>query len=229
MRWHLALTAALLFATPTIVHAKSVHSEFEEAWTARWTRYGTEQNAEKADLEAAAKDFFSNDSQDPAVGDRKLKALLDATNEFGFATGRLQLLQDALQFMDKKPSAARAELWIQEKINSLGNDQKQATARFEKLKTYQPEEIEKNPQAIIAEMGEAVFWNAIAKGQLEELTLLNDNLAIYYQAKSQQDAEKRAKWRAILGAMGQSLEQNSNRGFMMNCNTVGMTTNCMGM
>lgn len=226
----ITILAALVTAMPMQpLLARSVHTEFVEAWQERLKRY--ELSSEKAgeQLKSRAQDFFGSSDTDETVLQAKLAAVFDATDEVGVLAGRSQLSSDLITLMKKKPSAERAEFWIQEQVHRLTDEDKSLKTEFDALSRMKIGENGVTSQSLFKANGMAVFKLGTLRGQIEELALVNDNLASYYQAKNQQDADRRQKWKAILGSIGNSLQQQStyNRSRMINCTTVGNSTNCM--
>jgi len=166
--------------------------------------------------------------------DSEISALLGkcgfkSTDEVGYLAGRSQLSSDLIAFMKKKPSAERAELWLQEQIHRLTDEQNVLQVDVDNLGKMKVGENGVTSEALFKANGMIVFKQGTLRGQIEELILMNDNLGSYYRAKGQQDADRRQKWAAILGSIGQSLQQQStvNQSRMINCTTTGNTTNCM--
>jgi len=223
--------AATLLSPTTIAAAKSVHSEFMTAWTERYTRYDQEYKASQSALKVAGDQFWTAAAANAPDLRSKLDALYAASDDLGYRAGRAEMNQTLLQFIDKKPSAERAELWLQDQMDKLRQAQAATKGQFERAAAMKVGENGATSQTIISSTGTAIFTGGTIRGQVAELALINDNLATYYQAKTQQDAERRARWRAALGAMGQSLQAQAqaNRGWMAHCTTVGNSTNCMGM
>lgn len=226
----LAVVATLMVTAPSQeLAARSVHSEFVEAWQERLKRYELSSDNAGEKLKSRAQEFFNSEGVDDSILQTRLAAVFDATDEVGVLSGRSQLSSDLIALMKKKPSAERAELWIQEQVHRLTEEDKSIKTEFDALSKMKVGENGVTSESLFKANGMAIFKLGALRGQIEELALLNDNLASYYQAKNQQDADRRQKWKAILGSIGNSLQQQSNynRSRMINCTTVGNSTNCM--
>lgn len=226
--------AAIVVMSPTgTATAKSVHSEFMEAWSQRHDRYDGEFKTAQAGLKSASEQLWAAAAANAPDLRAKLDALFSATDDLGYRAGRADMNQTLLQFIEKKPSAERAELWLQDQMDKMRQAQAAAKEAFDRASAIKIGENGETEQSKLTSMGKAIFAGGTLRGQTAELTLINDNLATYYQAKTQQDAERRARWRAALGAFGQSMQAQAqaqaNRNWMAHCTTVGNSTNCMGM
>ncbi|HMU20650.1 MAG TPA: hypothetical protein PKC48_00090 [Sphingorhabdus sp.] len=224
------IALGLLLANPVYVaQAKSVHSEFVEAWQERLKRYEASSVLAGQQLQSDAHLFFNTPAPDEATTIAKLEAVFKSTDEVGYLAGRSQLSSDLIAFMKKKPSAERAELWLQEQIHRLTDEERALKVEVDSVGQMKIGDNGVTTESLFKANGMAVFKQGALRGQIEELALMNDNLGSYYRAKGQQDADRRQKWAAILGSIGQSLQQqsNDNRSRMVNCTTTGNTTNCM--
>lgn len=227
--------AAVMMSPAGTSAAKSVHSEYMEAWGERHDRYDGEFKTAEAGLKTAGEQFWAAAAANAPDLRARLDALFAATDDLGYRAGRAEMNQSLLQFIANKPSAQRADLWLQDQMDKMRQAQAAAKGQFDQASAIKIGENGETPQSKLTSMGKAIFAGGALRGQTAELTLINDNLATYYQAKTQQDAERRARWRAALGAFGQSMQAQAqaqaqaNRSWTAHCTTVGNSTNCMGM
>lgn len=229
--WLVVATALSLTPCPQAV-AKSVQHEFTEAWNQRLARYSQEVETAKSALPTAMAAFRAAAASNAPDLPAKLNALLAASDNLGYRAGRAQMSQTFLQFMAGKPSAERGELWLQEQMDILVQSDKQSRAEFDRVKALKVGENGTTADSLLSSSGAAVFTGGTVRGQVEELSLINENLRTYYRAKGQQDARRRAAWSEALKNIGQSFQDQSranlNTGWSAHCSTFGSTTNCTG-
>lgn len=223
----LAAFAAMAFLTAPAVEAKSVSKEFQEAWADREHRYAARADEAKAQLPIAMASLNSADN-DAASTKARLDQLLKVTFGLGYNSARAQVVTDTKAFIDKKPSAERAQLWLQDQADQLRERARSADEKAAVLKTQKLGQNGATTQSMLKNIGMAVFEAATVKGLADELGLIDQNLAIYYPAKNAEDQRRRQARAAVLGAIGQAMQTSANQGWMATCTRAGPTTTCMG-
>lgn len=209
-------------------HAKSVTKDFAEAWEHRRERYQKEQ---KAADEAVVQSVTALAEARNAGGDLNapINAVFQRAIVAGEKSGKVVALQRLEHFMREKPSSVRAQLWLEEQVAQVQDVMAIAQAEFQTAKELEFAPDGSNFGNVVAAGMTAINRVAFANGAAAELASIDSNLSLYYQAKGQQDAQRRAKRAAILQALSQTAQnyQNSlNSGWSATCrtNTFGMTT-----
>lgn len=223
----LAAFAAMAFLTAPAVEAKSVSKEFQEAWADREHRYAARADEAKAQLPIAMASLNSADN-DAASTKARLDKLLKVTFDLGYNSARAQVVTDTKAFIDKKPSAERAQLWLQDQADQLRERAQSADEKAAVLKTQKLGQNGATTQSMLKNIGMAIFEAATVKGLADELGLIDQNLAIYYPAKNAEDQRRRQARAAALGAIGQAMQASANQGWAATCTRADQTMSCMG-
>lgn len=199
------IAAPILFAAASPSEAKSVHKEFSEAWASRDNAYA----ANFTDLlneanEAVAAFRTAIDEQRPREQRIALfNAAMGKAHAASAARGRGMLLVDFREFIGQKPSAARTELWIQEKASELQRDEA-ALAELQKSIQALPEGTPDND--FIATTQKWMEMHGQLQGKVSEILLIDANLRSYFAGRGEEQARKRNALAGLLGglaAMGQ--------------------------
>jgi len=222
-----ALALSLVVVPVSGATAKSVSKEFQEAWTEREQRYAARYREAEDQLPAALA-ALNDPNADPATTKDRLDRALRTTFDLGYNSARTQVVTETKAFVEKKPSAERAQLWLQEQADQLRERARSADEKAAVVKNQTPENDSASLQARLKNLGMAVFEAATVKGMADELTLIDQNLAIYYPAKNAEDQRRRQARAAVLGAIGQAMQASANQGWMATCTRAGPTTTCMG-
>lgn len=230
----LLLAAALLVATaPAALQAKSVAKEFQEAWASRSARYEQQAQDARTKLEAGKQLIKTGSSEQQvrgAIGDA-----LNGTYEYGYYKGRGLALASVQELIKSKPSSVKANLWMQDQIDQLQERARAATQNMEQARSIALNPGNTDPETGVAAMGSAMFESGSVKGVADELALMNQNLSLYFPAKSVEERQKRAAWAGVfqsIGQIGQNMTAQSqammNRNWSATCSTTGGFTRCSG-
>lgn len=227
-KFSLVFAVALLAApisAPSPAIARNVQKEFAEAWSQREQRYSAAfDSASKA--QAAAIDAFTTASQahSPEAKDL-LVSVFDSADAYGAAAGRRAALADFNTLIKDKPSAARIDMWMQEQMAKLKEMGDTAKRDIEALRTADAAA----PDAIVNAL-KAISYQGLVRGAVQEMSLIDQNLSSYFQAKSSEDLARRQARARFFGALGAALQQSGQTNFpnarMTQCHTTGATTNC---
>jgi hypothetical protein len=215
--WILAIAVAI--SSPAI--AESPAQEFEAAWAQRAQNYADDEARAQAFQESAVEQFRATDT--PEDANRLIGPALSALAQWGYAQGREFQLQDFLRMRAEKPSAARVELYFQERQDALQrlfqNAQEQANA-LKEIGSMPPEEY-------VSKVLETASRNGVLQGAADELALLDQNSATLQQATDERSERRRRTRAAMLGGLGAALA-NSNSGWSATCTRTGSFTHCSG-
>ena len=229
MRLRILCVLALLLSTLPVGTslAKSVSKEFQEAWAEREQRYAARMEEARTQLPIAMA-ALNSPGNDESSTKARLDHLLKVTFELGYNSARAQVLSDTQAFIYRKPSPARAQLWLQEQAEKLRERAQSAESKAETVKNQKLGLDGATTQTMLRNMGLAVFETATVKGMADEIGLIDQNLTLYYPAKDAEDQRRRQSRAAILGAIGKSMQETANQGWMATCTRAGPTTTCMG-
>jgi hypothetical protein len=158
-----------------------VSKEFPEAWTDREQRYAARYREAEGQLPAALA-ALNDPNADPATTKDRLDRALRTTFDLGYNSARTQVVTETKAFVEKKPSAERAQLWLQEQADQLRERARSADEKAAIVKNQTSQDDSTTLQARLKNLGMAVFEAATVKGMADELTLIDQNLAIYYPA-----------------------------------------------
>ena len=231
MRYKVAALAVAFLATAA--QSANIRKEFAGIWSARETSYATaDQAADKNERDTAVKFIEVAKADGPTLVDT-FQVAMAAIRAHGEATARLKLLKEFEAFMATKPSGAASQAWMQGKIDEIQRAAPGAAAEEERLNKVKIGVDEPTTQWI-GEKAKATSVSGMFAGLIGELTLIDENLRAYYQGRATEEAQaaqNRARWLAVLGAMGRSLQANAAaapRPFTMMCTRTGPFTNCNG-
>jgi hypothetical protein len=229
----LLLTISAQFAPA--VAAKSVSKEFGEAWAERSARYGTEVSKAEASLKYAIDQLFKTDPNNQGQLTASLRAVFGATQILGYNSGRVQVIKDVQALMMSKPSAVRAQMWLQDHIQSTQQLADNASNSLTQAQALNVGENGLKFGDVLKARANAIGNAYYAKGVTDELRSVDQNLSLFYQAKGEEDDRRRAKRAAVLAALGQSMQNmatasqaQQNRNWTATCTRMGMMTTCSG-
>lgn len=229
----LALAFVLCLTAPLgTAEAKSVQKEFVETWTARDARYQADYSSQ-VDTANASVDAFvkaaNTDSSPDDVG-TLFSVAMDRVHEASITLGRGKTVHELLELAERKPSAARGELWMQEQVDLLRQ-------RQSNLNELQETMTNLGSSAGLSKIVEVTQKWVQAHGELqgrtEELSLLDLNLASYFKARGEEQAIRSANRRAVFAGIARALQDiPANTAMPMigpvrtTCRTFGGVTNC---
>jgi hypothetical protein len=224
------ILALVLVLQPGSAYA-GVYKDFWKAWAERDARHVAEHaQLDKAAREATENLMVSLKESSPEMP-AKMERMFTAIDAAWFIDGRVWMLRDLRIHMEKKPSAAKTELWLQERIDSLRAEERAVKAKWAEVDGMR----EKGASDLLVYLQESVLAVSMAatlRGKVEELNLLDQNLASYFRAKGQEDMERRQARARIFGAMGAALSAYSrpqpDTSWTATCTTFGNRTNCHG-
>lgn len=219
--------ATLSFAVEPLA-AESTHKEFSEAWEARETRYSEQFDAANSMAKEKSNEYFQAIIAKKEDVSAETKAMMDAIEASSYLYARGRTLMFLREHMKSKPSAAKTELWMQEMLDLLQGSAKEADRRWAEFNAMKPGD---DLRAYFAALEVALIQSGQTKGEMDELTLIDQNLASYYEARSVEQAKRRTARAAFLSAIGASLQQSSSQAVFAptvrtRCTTFGGVTNC---
>lgn len=208
--------------------AKSVSKSFMESWLARDNQYVAEAQAAAEKQTVAVNAFHAalqNGTPDlPQLTDY----MLNSIEEFQYKNARGETLRNFRIHMLSKPDENQTGMWMQERLGELKletNEFEQKNALVNKMAA------DKADDGKFIEALEAAY---VARGHLrgivDELTLIDQNLSLFSQAKTDEAQRRQAFWRALsragqaMQSAGNAIQANSPR--YTSCSTVGQFTNC---
>lgn len=225
--WFFSILVIAFGLQPSAATAGSTYKEFTAAWAERDARY-VQQHAEldKTAREATQAFLANPKSKD---SDEKLGQMLVAIKAAMYMDGRGATLRALRIFMEKKRSAAATELWMQERSDAARTSASSLQVRFATLKSLR-DTGKDGTDAYFVDSVSAISDAATLQGQVEELSLIDQNLGSYFRAQGQEDASRRETRARIFGAIGASLSTYSQPapGWSATCNTYGTSTTCHG-
>lgn len=225
----IAVGLALVFAAPA--SASSTFDDFATAWSERDARYVEKHAALDKEARAATAAFLDNADPASAESTARLEKMIAAIKAASYVDGRGMILRDLRIHMAKKPTAARTDLWMQEKADSVRTQSSDLDGKFADLKRRSAAG-QGETDSYFTDTIAALIMAATLQGQVEELTLVDANLGSYFQAKGQEDASRRQARARIFGAIGAALSSYSapeNSLWSATCTTAYGTTRCTGM
>ena len=241
MRYILFAATALAFVMPQGSEAKSVKSEFIQAWGDRSARYQVDAQQKQVALQTASA------QADEVVGSRTEAAqqnvirYFDASGEYGHSQGRLIMLTAFKNFIKSKPSEARLDMWMQEQAQSIKDYGKSIDAKLDEIKAIQSDQSKQNSQSVMHLLGEHAFMVGMNKGMIDEILLVQQNLDTFNVARREESARRAAMWGALaksMSDMGRSMQQPvppppplvaPKTMQTTNCHTNGQNTTCTTM
>lgn len=209
MRKVVILIFALMLFVGAPSDAKSVHKEFSEAWAERDNAYADD----FARLLQQANDAVEAYRATVAAGEPRVvqiaafKAAMDKAHAASAARGRGLLLIEFREFMIGKPSAARTELWIQEKAAELQREEAAVEAQRQSIETFPTE----TPDQVIVASTQSWFQaHGTLQGRVGEILLIDANLRSYFTARGEEKARSRGALAAILGGLAAGVQQQQD-------------------
>jgi hypothetical protein len=216
-----AVAIAIAGATPPVV--ASVFKDFEQVWADRDAQYTAQKSAIDARVAETNKklvDALKAGNQDVRA---ELAAVFSAEHDIGELTGRGMMLQELRENMERKPSAAIANAWLQGKVDELQTLKRKVDDQLERLKQGGPN---LTPTDHLVAFEQYAIDAGHLQGRVEELTLINQNLSTVYVAKAEADQRRAAALRAF-GAALSAAGQNTNQQQFHNTTCMGMGPNML--
>lgn len=227
-----AVIALLALVSGTGVHARSVHAEFEEAWSARDARYQV-QYSSQADAANVAMTSFTDSIKTDASADvtaELFRVAMDRVHVAAITRGRGKAINELNQLVEKKPSAARGELWMQEQVSGLHQRNVEVTRLQVEMQKLS------GASGLIAIVDAMQRWtdgHGELVGRTQELALIDENLSSYYKARSAENSQRAASRRAFFAGLGDALRDNAAQAhsptswpIQTTCRAFGGTTSC---
>lgn len=208
----------------TIVHA-STASDFSKIWSERDKTYRAERSSLEETALQKATVLVTAINNNGDVGSSDIISALIAARQLSELYGKGTFLYEFREHMKTKPSVWVSEAWMQEKVSELKTRSIAADDFESQVRAMQPGKNVSFHDWIRA-TEKLVMMRGELNGRVQEMTLVDQNLGSFYQAKRQAD-EKR---RDFLRAFGQALasQQNAVQNWSASCTTFGRTTNCTG-
>lgn len=214
------LCLALLFVfslQSTAAYAGPTYKEFVQAWTERDARYVKQHN----ELDRVAREATASFLHFPQSGPH-LEQMIAAIKAASYVDGRGAVLRDLRIQMEKKPSTAKIELWLQEHGDATRTDSRALQARFDDLKRMS-EAGQGGSDSYFEGSIAAIVMASTLQGKAEELGLIDQNLSSYVRAQGQEDSQRREARARFLGAISAALRQTSSTPLAM---PLSVTTRC---
>lgn len=146
---------------------------------------------------------------------------MDKAHSASAARGRGLLLIEFREFIAGKPSAARTELWIQEKAAELQREDDTVNAQRQSIETFPAGTPEGE---MIAATQSWIEAHGRLQGRVGEILLIDANLRSYFAARGEEKARSRSALAAILGGMAAGLQQQ--QGGLASAPPLPLTTRC---
>lgn len=222
IRTKIALLAGALLSSAAYA---DVRSDMMELWTGRAATYEGQKasNLQQREIAISALAEVKSD-EDARTG--ILKAY-DATFTHGYSTGRAEALSHAREFFRKKRSAGAAEIWMQDQVSEMKQAAQEARSKLEATKDF-PDSMGLTAKlnATLAAIGKS----GIVRGQIDELNLLDGNMASYYRAKNGEEQARREARSRIFGALAAAFTPPDDRSIHVTCrqSMLGTTVQCTG-
>lgn len=206
MRALVVIVTASLLAAGAPAAAKSVYKEFSEAWAARDESYSKDfvtqleaANKAVAEFRAAVAEGRPDAEQTAAF-----KVAMDKAHSASKARGRGLLLVEFREFMADKPSAARVEMWVQEKVALMQRDESALAALQREIEGF-PENTD--GWKVVETTQKWVEAHGDLSGRLDEIQLIDANLRSYFVARGDEKNRSRSFIGALLGGMAAGLRE----------------------
>lgn len=209
MRTLWVIAGAALIAAGSPSDAKSVHKEFSEAWSQRDQAYAEDftQLLEDANKAVEAYKASVTENHPPEQQVALFRTAMDKAHAASAARGRGMFLIEFREFMAGKPSAARTELWVQEKAAEIQRDEA-ALNRLQQSIEALPEGTPDHKVASATQ--DWIEAHGQLQGEVGEIILIDANLRSYFAGRGEEQANKRSALAGILGSLGASLQQQQN-------------------
>lgn len=144
--------------------------------------------------------IFAQESAD--IVKAKFNLAMDAVHAASRAKGRGELVNAYWSILDDKPSALESDLWLQGQASNVEENYRQLDRLAAALKAAQESA---DLERIVGASQDWVSYHGELTGRVDELGLLQANIASYYRAKDERDARRRAAFSAFLGSLGKQL------------------------
>jgi len=202
MRMLLMMLMGLLIAAPATA---SVYKDFAKAWEERDQTYRGEREALESRARSSAERAVNAlvDSEPTAAED--LVLALSAAWSLSELVGRGQMLYALREHMAAKPSAVMSEIWIQGKADGLRRRQADTDMIEREMGILEGRDTIGVQQWIAALERLSMMRGAIA-GEAAELSLISQNLATYYRARSDEQARSAELWAGVLAALAGAVQ-----------------------
>ena len=217
------------------VAAKSVHKEFLAAWSSRSTVYEKEFVNQITDANSKVTKYLKAfDNSEPNTIEYFRNAM-DAAYAANVTRARGELMHELLERMQKKPSAAASELWIQERISVLKEKAVAAEKNRQRvndlLSKTEEERGYEGFRELVKNVQQAAEGYGYIYGMNAELDLIDQNLRSYYVARGQEKRARSQALSAFFGSMAQSFSRENSylepmRTLKTRCTKFGFTTTC---
>lgn len=201
-----ALMAMLCFVSTDAVSAKSVYRDFEEAFRDRDNAYAAEFVERLREANEAVIEFRSAQADQITESEfvRLYKLAMDKVHEASFARGQGLTIVEFREFFEDRPSAARAEVWMQERLASIQAKERELDKLYRDFKSLPQgaptSEIITATQAWIEAHGQL-------SGEVEELLLLDANLRSYFTARGAERGRRNSLFASLLGGLANGLRE----------------------
>jgi hypothetical protein len=164
----------------------------------------------------------------------KVREMWAAIQAVGYNEGRGTALFDLRTLMEKHPSPGRIDVWMQEQVERVQSAGREAAAEIDTLHRATIGQNGVTTIQFLSQAETAYSAGARAAGTADELKLIQENLASYYQEQGQEQAVREARRRAFaqsLEAIGQAFRDAvppPSTPWQATCTQFGKTTHCNG-
>lgn len=211
------LGAALLW---TVAAGASVLKDFMRQWEQRAQNYtGQRGPLERQTQQSAAMAVQSISSADPSAP-AALNAALTDTRQLSYLYGRYQTLWALREHMEKKPSMALSEAWLQAQVEGIKAKVAASDAAELDLKRSVPGRDVPLLQWI-GSIERLAQDRGYSEGATAELTLINENLRSYYAARAEEHERAVRLRTALLAGLAMALSQQQNQMRELGVGSVG--------
>ena len=184
---------------------ENLKGELSSAWSARAARYASELEAAQAQKNAAIQALSAAAEAKAPDAQTKASALSDALFNFGISKGRYGVLGAFRAQFAANPSQAASEIWLQEQVSKLQSMSRQGDDEIKAVSLMKPGQGGVTPDAYMTKYADAVAFNGIVRGAIEETQLLDQNLGTYFRAKTADDVDRRRRRATIFGILAAGL------------------------
>jgi hypothetical protein len=213
------IAAALIALTATTVctpaqarsHKEQAALQFEQLWTERLNGYRQQAQQTAAAHKAAVEVLVSKPYDFNDASDDRMSKFISAADGDAYVGGRGQELEAFLAKIKTRPSAGILQAYLQGRISDLGSKGAMAEQKRKDMITAA------GAGHRVGDLYVAIETASMARGDVagrsDELKLLIENAGSYlsdYADASRQDADRRARIGAALGAFGRAISQQSS-------------------
>ncbi len=203
--------------------------QFDTLWSQRYNEYVGQLPALAARHKAAVEAIVSKPFTF-APGDTRFDELVKLSEDDARNSGRGQEIESFLAHMKTRPSLGISQAYLQGRVQKIEELTASANAAGKAVLA-----MSNSGNVTFGKLFEtaeqAAMQRGDAMGRTDEMLLIIQNFGAYMSdvaEASQRDAQNRARWGAVLSAMGRSLSTPPPQQHFVNCTNLGGMVNCTG-